>query len=528
MGKSALQEAIEVLSLLEAAEGRLAKEALLQANQDNKALQAIVRMAIGPDRYFVRPDVNLVATSALSPTESWRAFRDLTEQLKNRKITGNEARKQVQRFLAQCRPILMKWYCRILNHDLRCGVDKSTVTAIWGPEFLLSDSAIGAKWKYSGCSLAKKYEDVYKVMKSGERKPKFPQALEPKLDGERANLICFPRDGTIFVLTRSGRRREKIEQVQEYVDQVLDFCRALNNGTNPDRPLYLDGEFLAKKWNDTSSIIRRTKNFNQEKFLVEVRTMLWDWAPLDQYMAGKFDMKWLRRKSQMLHAAGATRPTIKPTRCSHNVWVLGHSMVYDEEQLMVEYNQYFDAGHEGAMMKNPEASHVFKRTVDLVKMKPEDEITGRIIEVQSGDKSNAAVSDTRAAQVLNLLRQHGEVEDTAPYWHVETTAPKRVIAEIKELISGDNERRISTHREGYVSFRAGERLGQFVVELDDGRTLAVGGGFTFKAGSDQRTEFWRKRDELTGMKLDFRQQKGNTADAVSRFPRFVRLREDLS
>ncbi len=523
-----LQDAIKTLSLLEVAEGRLAKETLLQANQDNKALQAIIRMAIGPDRYFVRPDVNVVATSALTPADSWRAFRDLAEKLKNRKLTGNEARKQVQRFLAQCRPILMKWYCRILNHDLRCGVDKSTVTAIWGPEFLLSDSAIGVKWQYSGCSLAKKYEDVYKVMKSGERKPRFPQALEPKLDGERANLICFPRDGTIFVLTRSGRRREKIEQVPEYVDQVLDFCRALNSGTNPDRPLYLDGEFLAKKWNDTSSIIRRTKNFNQDKFLREVRTMLWDWAPLDQYMTGKFDMKWIRRKFLMLHAAGATRPTIKATRCSYNVWVLGHSMVYDEEQLMEEYNRYFDAGHEGAMMKNPDAAHVFKRTADLVKMKPEDEITGRIIEVQSGQGSNAAVPKKLASTVKELLAQYGPVEHDAPYFHVAASAPKRLITEIKKLIDGDNERRTSTHREGYVSFRAGERLGQFIVELDDGRTLAVGGGFTSKAGSDQRTEFWQKRDELVGMKLDFRQQKGNTADAVSRFPRFARLREDLS
>ncbi|KKN30883.1 hypothetical protein LCGC14_0829580 [marine sediment metagenome] len=524
-----LREAIGALERLEVAEGRLAKEAILYEQRDNLALQTIIKMAIGPDRYFVRPSVNIVPLSALSPSNSWRAFRDLTDKLKNRQLTGNEAKKQVHRFLAQCRPMLLKWYCRIFNHDLRCGVDRHTVQKIWGARFLLSDSAIGVEWNYNGCALAKKYEDVYKKTKRGERKPQFPLGLEPKLDGERANLICFPRDNAIYVLTRSGRRRESIEAVSEYRDQVLAYCRVLNNGVNPDRPLFLDGEFLARKWNDTSSIVRKTKNFNPEQYLKEVRTFLWDWAPLDRYLAGRFDAKWLLRKSQLLHAAGGTHPTAKPTKFSHNVWIMGHSMVYDEKQMNVEYQRCLDAGHEGAMLKNPDAPHVFKRTTDLVKLKPEDARTGRIVEVLPGEDANAAVAKAVVKKVTGLMCQYGEATEQPPYLHcsVGTRAKaQQLISAIKEVIEGDNENRISRHREGHVSFRAGERLGRFVVELDNGQTVRVGGGFTTKAGNDQRTEFWRKRDELIGMMIDFKQQKGDTADAVSRFPGFVRLRED--
>lgn len=523
-----LKEAIEALDRLEVAEGRLAKEAILETNRDNKALQAIIKMAVGPDRYFVRPSVNLVPTSDFSPTESWREFRSLTNQLKNRELTGNEARKQVHRFLVRCRPVLMKWFCRILNHDLRCGVDVLTVERIWGKKFLLSDSAVGTKWHFNGCALAKKYEDVYRVTKRGERKPQFPQAVESKLDGERALLICFPRDGEIFVMTRSGRRRKTIEQVQPYVEQVLQYCRLLNNGTNPERPLFLDGEFLACNWNDTSSIVRKTKNFDADHFLSDVRTLLWDWAPLDQYLAGRFEMKWLRRKAQMLHAAGETRPTAKLVRCSRNIWVVGHSMVYDEQQMQEEYNRRLDAGYEGAMLKNPEAPHVFKRSVEIVKLKPEHEETGRIIEVLPGDDQHAAVPDKIAKKAESLMCQYGEVEHNPPYLHCRTDDPRPLIAKLKNLIEGDNERRISQHREGHVSFRSGVRLGKFMVELGDGRTVRIGGGFTFKAGQDQRTEFWRKRDELIGMRIDFRQQTRETADAVASFPKFVRLREDLS
>ena len=528
MAKNLLKSAVEALDRLEVAEGRLAKEAVLETNRDNPALQAIIKMAVGPDRYFVRPSVNIIATSALSPSDSWRQFRVLTEQLRNRELTGNEAKKQVNRFLAQCRPVLLKWFCRVLNHDLRCGVDVSTVEKIWGNKFLLSDSAVGAKWHFNGCALAKKYEDVYRATKRGTRTPRFPQAVESKFDGERALLICFPRDNELIVLTRSGHRRNTIEQVPAYVQQVMDFCRALNNGTSPDRPLFLDGEFLARNWNQTSSIVRKTKAFDAEVFLKEVRTILWDWAPLDRYVAGRFDMKWLQRKSHLLYAAGQTRPTKRLVRFTTNVWVVGHSMVYDEQQMQEEYNRRLDAGHEGAMLKNPDAPHVFKRSADLVKLKPEDEITGRIIEALPGEDQHAAVTKRIAGLVNELMCQYGDVEERVPYLHCRTDNPKELIAKIKELIEGDNENRISVHLVGHVSFRSGVRLGKFVVELDDGRTVQVGGGFSFKAGQDQRTDFWRKRDELIGMRVDFKQQQGDTADAVSRFPRFVRLREDLS
>jgi len=527
--RNILKEALEALDRLEVAEGRLAKEAILEAHRDNKALQAIIKMAVGPDRYFVRPPVNLVATSDLKPADSWREFRQLTQKLKNRELSGNEARKQVNRFLVRCRPILLKWYCRILNHDLRCGVDLMTVEKIWGKKFLLSDSAgEDSRWHPNGCALAKKYEDVYRVTAKGEKKPKFPQAVESKLDGERALLICFPRDEAIFVITRSGRRRKPVEQVQPYVQQVLSFCRALNRDTNPNRPLYLDGEFLARNWNQTSSIVRRTKNFDSDKFLHDVRTLLWDWAPLDRYLAGRFDMNWLQRKSSLLFAAGQKRPTDRLVRFDRNVWVVGHSMVYDEQQMWFEYNRRLDAGHEGAMLKDPYAPHVFKRTVAIVKIKPEDEVTGRIIEVLPGDDQNAAVPDSVAAEVKALMDSYGDVESDPPYLHCNTSNPDALVAKIKTLIEGDNERRISKHLPGVVSFRSGVRLGKFIVELEDGREVRVGGGFTIKPRRDQRTEFWRKRDELIGMKVDFRQQRGDTADAVSRFPRFVRLREDLS
>jgi len=521
-------DAIQALEQLERAEGPLAREAILGAQRDNPALRAIIKMAVGPDRYFMRPSPNVVSTSQLDPVASWRAFRKLTAQLKNRELTGNEAKRDTQRFLASCRPLLTKWYCRILNRDLRCGVGLETVAKVFGDGFLLADSAQGAGWKYNGCALARDYAEVYKVTaRRGEVKPKFPLAVESKYDGERFNSICFPRDNSIFVLTRSGKRRQPIEQVEAFRDQVLGFCSKLNEGVNPNRPLFLDGEFLARKWNDTSSIVRKTKNFDAELFLREVRVILWDWSPIDQYLAGRFDMKWLRRKAELLRCTGAVRPGDKLCRFARNVWAAGHTLVYDQEQLDQAYEFRLDAGYEGVVLKDIEAPHYFKRTKYLVKLKPEDNVTARIVDLVAGEGQHSAVASAVKRKVLRLLQQHGETVETDLYLHCKTKESKQLRKIMRQELGGDNEYRLSIHKPGCLSYRHGERLGYLVVELENGDQLHVGGGFTHKAGQDQRAEFWRKRDELVGMKIDFKQQAGTTADTVSRFPRFVRLREDI-
>lgn len=523
-----LREAVDALERLELAEGSLNKETILQKHYDNPALRSIIKAAIGTDRYFVRPAMNIACSSRIGPLQSWREFKELLHKLKHRELTGNAAKTEVHRFLSRCEPQMMKWYCRVLNHDLRIGVGKLTIDKVWSDEFLLADSAKNVNWKFHGCALAKKYEDVYKETKKGVKKPDFPQALEVKFDGERALIIAFPREQEIYVFTRSGRRREKIEQVEEFKKEVLDLCVALNEDNNPNRPLFLDGEFLARKWNDTSSIVRKTKNFDAEEFLREVKVYLWDWAPLDQYLEGQFNMRWTRRKASLLYVTGVDRPTDDFLPFSDHVVIVGHQLVYNEDQLNAEYAKLQDLGYEGGVLKDPNAPHVFKRTKHLVKLKPEDAVTGRIIGVESGEDANAAVTEPTRRKIAHAMKEAGKIKEDEVFLYCKTEDPESLIGRIKHIISGDNEYRIFQPGQNVVGFRHGQRLGYLVVELDNGSIVHVGGGFKTKAGRDERSRLWMNRDEIVGMRVDFKQQAGSTADAVSRYPVFVRLREDLS
>jgi DNA ligase-1 len=67
------------------------------------------------------------------------------------------------------------------------------------------------------------------------------------------------------------------------------------------------------------------------------------------------------------------------------------------------------------------------------------------------------------------------------------------------------------------------RLGALEVILASGERARVGSGFS----DEQREGLWKVRKSLIGKTAEFRVQKDATAVASIRFPRFLRIREDL-
>ena len=523
--KTAVRQAIAALDRMEKATGRLSKEVVLEQEHENEILREMLRMALGGDMYHIRLTANLISMPTITDErDAWQTFTALAAQLTARELTGHKASMTADRFMAALPPEISKWFRRILNHDLRIGVSQSTITKAWGRDFWRTSEEKDRGWSFNGCLLAKKYEDVYK-----KKKPRFPLATEPKLDGERALVFVFPGEDRIHIVTRSNKRRQHIEEVTSFVEQMCSIARMINRQTESKltKPVFLDGEFLAKggSWNRTSSLIRSTKNFDRDAFLDEIQCVLFDWAWIDTYMKGKFEMPWKRRKKVLLSCTKKSSKRV--LRFSDNVWILNHQIVLDADELQEVYNRNVDLGFEGIMVKTTDGPHVFKRTDLCVKLKPEDDVTGKIIDVVGGKGKHAAVQPATIKKVRAVMQEWGPVKNDGHYLHCKTDHPKALAADIKQVISDATDRRLSQHINGCCSFRYGERLGYLVVEYKK-RQFHVGGGFTHAAGNDQRMRFWRHREDLKGMNIDFRMQRDKTEVAIGRFNRFVRLREDLS
>jgi hypothetical protein len=516
---SALQEAFAVLDRMEQLQGRLVKEALLEKHKDNPALRSILRLALGSYRYFITPPSQLVPTPSLDEHAAWKGFVAMTKRLRTRELSGADALKEVRSFLTSCPPDAGKWFTRILNHDLRIGVGTDIVKAIWGPEFLLGKEAKTDTWQFCGCALAKKWEEAW------PKGPTFPLAVERKIDGERALLFYWPATNLLIVATRNAKRRYQIEEVPEFKQQLKQLVLNLN-GDDPDRPVFLDGEFLAKTWNETSSIIRRTKNFDAKLFLEKITVYLFDWAPLTSYLAGEFAVPWVRRKSELLAAAGSTKLGPLPTRCSPNLAVLGHAMVYAQDQLQAVYEDCLDAGFEGIVAKVPDSPHLFKRSALLSKMKPEDEVSVTITGAVAGQGKHAAISRKLLLRVKEAMKPYGDPQDDGTYYTWEVDDVEAAETLLRQHVADDADRRIELTN-GSVILRHGERLGYFTAVTPEGNEVHVGGGFKHKTGSDQRLDFWLRRDELNGKVIDVKVQHDETQVAVCRFVRFLRFRDDL-
>jgi len=520
------KQAIVVLEKLESISGSKKKVELLAEHKDNEVLREFFYRSLGTEKYYIR--LKGEVASADQRVGLLHSFRVLITKvlpaLAERRYGSNEAQEKVTDFLSRCNPRVRKWYHRLLLHDLKIGVARTTINKVYGTHFW--EGVAEDEFHFHGCCLARKFEDAF----TKKIKPNFPYAVEYKLDGERALFFIFPDQDEIRIYTRGLLRKKEIEGIEDLKQECFEIAEKLNGyrGKAKGDPLFLDGEFLSENWNDTSSQVGSTVNFNEEEFLADVKILLFDWAPVDAYMEREFSMSWKDRKMLLMRATGAKRPYRKVRPITDHIFVLGHKRVNSMEELQAFHNLACDEGFEGTMIKDPAAPHRFDRKHRFVlKMKPEDSATGIIKEVLPGEDSNGPASPGDLKKVRNAMSELGVIEDDGYYLHLATEEPEEILKELQEVINDWSERRLSTHIEDTVSYRYSERLGAFVVEYED-TEFNVGGGFTFAAGNDQRMEFWQQREELVGVPVDFKFQKDKINVAKARFNNFVRLRFDLT
>ena len=525
--KRSLAGAFNALERLEFTSSKLQKEALLQKHANNSALKQILLMALGADTYFVHIAFDTSACAEnLTTSKSWSRFVRLTEKLKTREVTGNAAKGKVLRLLVDSNPIVAKWLLRILDHNLRIGVSTHTMQAVYGHQVLADATTSGAaRFKFRGCMLSL----PRKKLPKRDAEFQYPLGGELKLDGERFLCFIFPQQQLVEIVSRRNKRYPRIEQCKPFVKQLLKVADLLGGGD----PIFIDGEMLSKDWNSTSSVVSKTKNFEEAEFLETTRAILWDWAPLSAYEAGTFLMPWLKRKRTLLGLSPEVDPQKvlpKVYAISTNIAVLGHKVLKSEAQLTRFYEHSVNLGLEGIVTKILTGPAIFDnhRSKLAVKHKPEEPETGIIVGVRGGKGMHGPASATCLRKAKALLASYGNVKDDGYYLKLRLPdgAVQLVGQKLKEATGDGVARRVWVESPRVISYRYGERVGYFIVKV--GKTIFhVGTGIPHKNGRDLRMELWQRRKELKGMKLDFTYQKDSVEVAKKRFNRFSRLREDI-
>jgi DNA ligase-1 len=336
---------IKVLSEIENVGSTLIKRKFVQQLADDDLSLRFVRLVYDPNVTFgVTADCEHLeklwavgAQREVNPINFWSAVLEMCLQFADRRITGNAAIEKLEATLLFAPDLEhLKWACRVINKDLRIGVNLG----------IIQKELPGLIETFS-CSLAKPYDPEKHVITE-------KWIIEPKLDGLRLVVV----NGVPF--TRNGK---KLLSVDHIVKQ-LPF-----GGSG----WVFDGECMGSgiEFDEISGNARAHESCEDLVYCV------FDVIDYDQWL-DKDTQPLCQRKADLALLLKNERP---------NVEVVPWDFVGEDLSfafLSTIRDGYIDMGFEGAMLKDSNVSYQFKRSDSLLKLKTFKELDGVISGVQEG------------------------------------------------------------------------------------------------------------------------------------------------
>jgi len=349
---------------LECHPSRLNKEAIIEviAKEGNDEFFYGCQLALDPMVTFGVKQVPEKKDED-GPGFDWNSFIVLTSSLRNRNLTGHDARDAI----AEAVKLSTKqewngWYRRILIKDLRCGVSEKTINKVVEKKY--ANYAIPV----FGCQLA--HDSA-----NHESKVSGQKLIEVKLDGVRVITIVYP-DGRVDMFSRNGKELVNFPHVQkqfEFIAKIGCFSE----------PMVFDGEIMSGTFQDLMKQIHRKSSATANDAVLNV----FDFMSLSEFEEGGSNST-QRQRSALLD----NWYEFYGEQCP-NVTVVAQELVdLDTVEGQTRYKeinaQAIAGGYEGIMLKDPNAIYECKRSVAWLKLKPFIEVSLEVVNVEEGTGKN--------------------------------------------------------------------------------------------------------------------------------------------
>jgi hypothetical protein len=329
----------------------------LNANSDNEVLRKVVRLALDPfTQFYIRkiPDYTPNKGDGISLKFALDSIGDLSKRL----VTGNAGIDHLRANLEALNEQDAKVLERVIQKDLKCGVDVSTANKVW--------KNLIAEYPVMLCSpFEQKLVD----------KIQFPAFVQTKMDGMRFNAIVT--NGKCEFRSRNGKEINLLGNLEE------DFI-AMANGVN----CVFDGELLVKdkgivldRQTGNGILNKANKGTIKTDEARKVHATIWDLIPYDEFTLGVCKVPY----SQRLESLCVMMDTYKPKKVALvDRWEVAS---YDEARTLFE--GLLADGQEGIILKCRNGIWEDKRSKTQIKFKGELECDLKIVAVEEG-KGKAA------------------------------------------------------------------------------------------------------------------------------------------
>jgi len=293
----------------------------------------------------------------------WNVFKDLTDKLISRELTGHAARDAIQLCMDTATIAQWNdWYRRILIKDLRCGMSEKTVNKVVKK---LKRPELGVQ--VFECMLA--HDSA-----NHEKKMIGKKQIEIKLDGVR--VITIVQGNKVEMFSRNGKQFHNFDHIIREIEAVIKDYPV-------PYPLVLDGEVMSASFQDLMKQLQRKETVQNSDAVLH----LFDMIPLKEFQEGKYDKPQVWRSMVTKHWVQQHSGVLKHVTALE--WETVDLDTIEGEQRFVELNKAAVAGgYEGVMIKDVDAPYECKRSHSWLKAKPFIEVTLEVIAVEEGTGKN--------------------------------------------------------------------------------------------------------------------------------------------
>jgi ATP-dependent DNA ligase len=277
--------------------------------------------------------------------------------LHSRTVTGNAAIEHLRNILSNLPPEKAKVIERIIQKDLKCGVQVSTANAVWAG--LIKEYPV---------MLCSQFE--HKLVD----KIQFPAYVQLKMDGMRFNAIV--RDGKCEFRSRNGKEIQLLGNLeQEFIALAGDV------------DCVFDGELLVMLPGDHQFADRQTGNgilnkANKGTISAEqaalVHATVWDVIPYVLFGDGYCGTPYSTRFSSLKKLVDQI-----PAR-DKKIWLVSSDIVENIDEANAKFEEYLALGLEGIILKDGSGVWEDKRAKHQIKFKGELECDLKIVAVEEG------------------------------------------------------------------------------------------------------------------------------------------------
>ena len=326
----------------------------LQKNVDNEVLRNVVRLALDPfTQFYQRKIPKYTATGGGCLV---KAIDDLYD-LSSRSVTGNAAIQRLTEILSGLDLCNAKVIERIIQKDLKCGVQVSTANAVW--------AGLIREYPVMLCSpFEQKLVD----------KINYPAYAQLKMDGMRFNAIV--RDGKCEFRSRNGKEILLLGNLEQ---EFIALAGSVDCVFDGELLVMFDGDYqFADRQTGNGILNKANKGTISEKEASQVHATVWDVIPYVMFETGYCATPYSQRFSSLEILVN------KQSSENKKIWLVTSDIVQNLDEAQVLFEGYLEKGLEGIILKDGSGDWEDRRAKHQIKFKGELECDLKIVAVEEG------------------------------------------------------------------------------------------------------------------------------------------------